>query len=89
MQNSNSKAGADAQQSTEADVPTSSSHNAKPNVVRSLPTDRELRRLFENNSDCYADTWSQDGLGAPMVEGEVIQAMTVNKFIAVVKSIWQ
>jgi hypothetical protein len=34
MQNSNSKAGAEAQQSTEADVTTSSSYNAKPNVVR-------------------------------------------------------
>ena len=58
-------------------------------VVRSLPSDEALKKLFQNNSDCYADTWSQDGLGAPMVEGEVIQAMTVEKFIEVVKSIWQ
>jgi len=57
--------------------------------VRSLPSDDFLKKLFENNSDCYADTWSQDGLGAPMVEGEVIQAMTVEQFIKVVKSIWQ
>jgi hypothetical protein len=58
-------------------------------VVRSLPSDEALKKLFKNNSDCYADTWSQDGLGAPMVEGEVIQAMTFEKFIEVVKSIWQ
>jgi len=32
MQNSNSKSRAEAQQSTEADVPTSSSHNAKPHI---------------------------------------------------------
>ena len=58
-------------------------------VVRSLPSDDYLKKLFQNNSDCYADTWSQDGLGAPMVEGEVIQAMTVEQFVKVVKSIWQ
>jgi len=58
-------------------------------VVRSLPSDEALKKLFQNNSDCYADTWQQDGLGAPMVEGEVIQAMTVEKFIEVVRSIWQ
>jgi hypothetical protein len=58
-------------------------------VVRSFPSDEALKKLFQNNSDCYADTWSQDGLGAPMVEGEVIQAMTAEKFIEVVKSIWQ
>ena len=61
----------------------------QPPVVRSLPLDDFLKKLFQNNSDCYADTWSQDGLGAPMVEGEVIQAMTVEQFIKVVKSIWQ
>jgi hypothetical protein len=60
-----------------------------PCVVRSLPSDDFLKKLFQNNSDCYADTWSQDGLGSPMVEGEVIQAMTVEQFIKVVKSIWQ
>ena len=58
-------------------------------VVRSLPSDEVLKKLFQNNSDCYADTWSQDELGAPMGEGEVVQAMTVEKFIEVVKSIWQ
>lgn len=35
MQNSNSKAGTEAQQRTEAEVSTSSSHNAKPHVVGS------------------------------------------------------
>ena len=45
----------------------------------------ELRQMFKNLSDCYADTWSQDGLGAPMVEGEVIQAMTEDRFIEALK----
>jgi len=36
MQNSNSNAGANAQQSKEAEVPTSGSHNAKPNVIGSF-----------------------------------------------------
>lgn len=53
----------------------------------------QLRQLFKNNSNCYADTWSQDGLGAPMVEGDVIQAMTEERFIEVVAPIagsrWQ
>ena len=35
MQNSKSQAGTKAQQSGEADVTMSSSHNAKPHVVRS------------------------------------------------------
>jgi len=39
----------------------------------------KLRQLFKNNSNCYADTWSHDGIG--MVEGEVVQAMTEDKFI--------
>ena len=48
-------------------------------------TELELRQMFKNLSDCYADTWSQDGLGAPMVEGEVIQAMTEDRFIEALK----
>lgn len=36
MQNSNSNAGADAQQSTDAEVPTSGSHIAKPLVSGSF-----------------------------------------------------
>ena len=30
-------------------------------VMPSLPSDDFLKELFQNNSDCYADTWSQDG----------------------------
>lgn len=51
-----------------------------------LLSDAELNQLFQNNADCYADTWRQDELGAP-VEGEVIPAMTAQKFIEVVKSV--
>jgi len=43
--------------------------------------EEELRQLFKNRANCYADTWSQDGLGAPMVEGAVIQAMDEDCFI--------
>ena len=43
MSNSNSKAGAEAQQCTEAEVTTSSSHNAKPNVSGSVIVDLALR----------------------------------------------
>jgi len=42
--------------------------------------DNKLTELFQTHSDCYADTWTQDGLGAPMVEGDVIQAMTFEAF---------
>jgi hypothetical protein len=35
----------------------------------------QLRDLFKNMSDCYADTW-KDG-----IEGDVIPAMTEDKFI--------
>ena len=45
----------------------------------------ELRQLFKNMSDCYADTW-EDGVEQP-VEGEVIQAMTEDRFIEVIKEI--
>lgn len=41
----------------------------------------KLRQLFKKLSDCYADTWSQDGIGAPMIEGEIIQAMTEDRFL--------
>lgn len=41
--------------------------------------DEELRQLFRNNSDCYADTWKSDR--GFMEEGEVLQAMTEEKFI--------
>jgi hypothetical protein len=45
----------------------------------------QLRQLFKNLSDCYADTWhSERGL---MEEGEVIQAMTEDRFIEALKEI--
>lgn len=39
----------------------------------------KLRQLFKNLSDCYADThvFSEEGF----IEGEVIQAMTEDRFI--------
>ncbi len=42
-----------------------------------------MRPLFKNNSDCYADTWMD--IGTDMVQGEVIQAMTEDRFIEVLK----
>lgn len=54
-----------------------------------LPSDDFLKKLFKDNSDCYADTWSQDGLGSPMKEGDMIQAMTAEQFVKVVKSIFK
>jgi hypothetical protein len=43
----------------------------------------ELRQMFKNLSDCYADTWhSERGF---MEEGEVIQAMTEDRFIEALK----
>jgi hypothetical protein len=51
---------------------------------RTLPTEdimtiQEIRQSFRNNSDCYADTWSD--IGIEMKQGEVIQAMTEDRFI--------
>ena len=44
--------------------------------------ENELRQLFKNRSDCYADTWeSKRGF---MEEGKVIQAMTEDRFIETV-----
>jgi hypothetical protein len=42
----------------------------------------ELRQIFKNQSDCYADTrkWDTDGIET---EGPVIQAMTEDMFIKV------
>lgn len=42
MLNSKSQAGTEAQQRTEAEVTTSSSHNAKPNVVRCFSSHVEI-----------------------------------------------
>lgn len=41
-----------------------------------------LRQHFRNRFDCYADTWKLQADGT-YVEGEVVMAMTENKFIAV------
>ena len=47
--------------------------------------EKKLRQIFKNESDCYADTWhSERGF---MEEGEVIQAMTEDRFIEVIKVI--
>jgi len=45
----------------------------------------ELRKLFRNNTDCYADTRGIDRLGNP-VDGDVIPAMTEDMFIKILKS---
>ena len=39
----------------------------------------ELRQMFKNLSDCYADTWLD--IGTDMIQGDVIQAMTEDRFI--------
>ena len=44
----------------------------------------ELRQLFKNLSDCYADTGRFENDGS-YTEGEVIQAMTENRFIEALK----
>lgn len=51
-----------------------------------------LKQIFVENSDCYADTWenvdeeSHNGCNS-LKEGEVIQAMTESKFIEVVSKL--
>ena len=45
----------------------------------------KLRQLFKNMSDCYADTWID--IGIEMKQGEVIQAMTEDRFIELLKAI--
>jgi len=40
----------------------------------------ELRQMFKNLSDCYADTGRFENDGS-YTEGEVIQAMTEDRFI--------
>lgn len=44
----------------------------------------ELRQLFKNLSDCYADTGRFENDGS-YTEGEVIQAMTEGRFIEALK----
>ena len=41
----------------------------------------ELRQMFKNLSDCYADTWIECPKTGKFIEGEVIQAMTEDRFI--------
>ena len=45
-------------------------------------TDEQLGQLFENSANCYADTWKQGKF--TMIEGEVIQAMTKERFVQIV-----
>ena len=47
-------------------------------------TELELRQLFKNLSDCYADTGRFENDGS-YTEGEVIQAMTEDRFIEALK----
>lgn len=47
-------------------------------------TELELRQMFKNLSDCYADTRSFENDGS-YTEGEVIQAMTEDRFIEALK----
>ena len=44
----------------------------------------ELRQMFKNLSDCYADTGRFENDGS-YTEGEVIQAMTEDRFIESLK----
>lgn len=45
----------------------------------------EIEQLFDNNFDCYADTWDTDETDATlMIEGEVVLAMTREKFSSLV-----
>ena len=44
----------------------------------------ELRQMFKNLSDCYADTGRFENDGSYQ-EGEVIQAMTEDRFIETLK----
>lgn len=44
--------------------------------------ENELRQLFKNRSDCYADTWMD--IGIEMKQGDVVQAMTEDRFIETV-----
>ena len=44
----------------------------------------ELRQMFKNLSDCYADTGRFENDGS-YSEGEVIQAITEDRFIEILK----
>jgi hypothetical protein len=49
----------------------------------------DIGQIFENNFDCYADTWqdNNDTIPPTMVEGDVVMAMTKEAFIKVVKEL--
>lgn len=47
-------------------------------------TELHLRQIFKNLSDCYADTGKFENDGS-YTEGEVIQAMTEDRFIEALK----
>lgn len=44
---------------------------------------KKLGEIFRNNSNCYADTFTEDDKGN-FIEGDVILAMTEERFIQVV-----
>lgn len=48
--------------------------------------EQELRDLFKNQSDCYADTGRFENDGS-YTDGEVIQAITEDKFIEILSLI--
>ena len=49
----------------------------------------DIGQIFENNFDCYADTWqdNNDTIPPTMVEGGVVMAMTKEAFIKAVKEL--
>ncbi|MEX0595139.1 MAG: hypothetical protein WD512_01480 [Candidatus Paceibacterota bacterium] len=49
-----------------------------------MKTELELRKIFRNLSDCYADTRRFENDGSHS-EGEVIEAMTEDRFIEALK----
>jgi len=60
---------------------------ATDKVEKGNITVEKLGELFRNNSNCYADTWIFNEYTGKHREGEVIQAMTEDKFIEVVKKL--
>jgi hypothetical protein len=52
-------------------------YHSERNKIEAL-TDEEIVNVFNNNSDCYADTRVDHG--DSVEEGEVIQAMTIEAF---------
>ena len=48
--------------------------------------EEQLRQLFKDRSDCYADTWEIMDCETH-IEGEVIQAMTEDRFVEIMNEI--